>query len=34
MEKRVEIDDILEDGWPVVLTAEVSIDVRTDIEIF
>ena len=31
---QTELDDIENGGWPVVLTADVTIDVRTTVEIF
>ncbi len=33
-EAQVELDDIEDGGWPVILTADVTIDVRTTIDAF
>ena len=34
IERQVELDDIQDGGWPVVVTADVAIEARTTIEMF
>lgn len=34
LERQVEIDDITDGGWPVVLTADLTINVESIVEIY
>ncbi len=34
LERQVEIDDITDGGWPVVLTADLTINVESRVEIY